>query len=142
MVDAADLDGTEIRPEQAADHVAVTALVEAAFGQPAEARLVERLRAEPATIGRVALVSGTVVGHVMASRVTGAAGPLAGRLVGVAPLAVAAAWRRRGIGARLMAALLADLCAHGDRLVVLVGDLRYHARFGFVPATPLGITCR
>jgi putative acetyltransferase len=140
MDERADRVDTMLRPERASDHAAIAALVEAAFGQPMEARLVERLRGEPATIAHVAVSGGEIVGHVMASRVTHANGGAG--FAGIAPLAVASAWRRRGIGAQLMNGMIAALRARGDRLAVLVGDLRYHARFGFVPATPLGITCR
>ena len=61
-----------IRPEMPADHAAITAVVAAAFGSPAEAELVERIRASPNHHPEYALVAeidGRVAGHVMVSDV-------------------------------------------------------------------------
>ncbi len=55
------------------------------------------------------------------------------------PLAVEPALKGRGIGAALMFhGLDAAAWARHSR-VVLVGDLDYYARFGFAPATPMGL---
>ena len=62
-----------IRPEVPADHAAIAEVVAAAFGSPAEAELVERIRASPNYHPEYALVAeldGRVVGHVMVSDVT------------------------------------------------------------------------
>ena len=55
------------------------------------------------------------------------------------PLAVAPALKGKGIGAALMFHGLdaAAWAKHGR--VVLVGDLAYYKRFGFQPATPMGL---
>ncbi|MGH6891703.1 MAG: GNAT family N-acetyltransferase, partial [Dongiaceae bacterium] len=54
------------------------------------------------------------------------------------PLAIAQVRAGKGIGRALMFKTL-DLAAQlGHDLVLLVGDVEYYKRFGFVPATPFG----
>ncbi|MBL8843016.1 MAG: N-acetyltransferase [Planctomycetes bacterium] len=136
----------QLRAEAPADHAAVDALLRDAFGGPAEAELLAELRRDEATLSLVATLdraefgAAAVVGHVAASRATARSG--ATGVVGLAPLAVAAPWRRNGIGARLMEEALAQLRARGERLVVLVGSVDYYRRFGFVPAAPHRLACR
>ena len=55
------------------------------------------------------------------------------------PLAVSSNHRGHGLGALLMQQGLAQARAMGHQLVILVGDLPYYARFGFVPASDYGI---
>ena len=55
-----------IRAEQPSDSVATRQVNEAAFGQPAEADLVDRLRAnEKAVLSLVAEDNGLIVGHIL-----------------------------------------------------------------------------
>lgn len=136
-----------IRPATAADAAAIDALVAEAFGQEAEARLVERLRAG----GRMAceLVAeedGAIVGHVAFSPVRiGEDGRVGedggGRWWGLAPLAVAPGWQKRGIGAALVRRGLAAAAEAGVTLVVVLGSPAYYGRFGFVPAERLRLRC-
>lgn len=127
-----------IRPEQAGDAAAIRAVIEAAFGQAAEAVLVERLRAAGALAPALVALEGNVpVGHVAFSPVTldGAAA----RALGLAPLAVRPDRQRAGIGSALVRAGLAACQAHGAAWVCLVGEPTYYARFGFVPAAAHGL---
>jgi predicted N-acetyltransferase YhbS len=55
------------------------------------------------------------------------------------PLAVEPALKGKGIGAALMFHGLDAAAWAGHARVVLVGALDYYARFGFAPATPLGL---
>lgn len=55
------------------------------------------------------------------------------------PLAVEPALKGRGIGAALMFHGLDAAAWARHARIVLVGDLDYYARFGFEPATPLGL---
>jgi putative acetyltransferase len=124
-----------IRPERAEDAAAVADVVTAAFGRPDEARLVEALRPAAALSLVAQDERGGVVGHVMLSHV--GLGP--GSAVALAPLAVAPEQQRRGIGAALVRAALAEAEARGEALVLVLGDPGYYGRFGFRPATALGI---
>jgi predicted N-acetyltransferase YhbS len=55
------------------------------------------------------------------------------------PLAVDAGARGQGLGGRLIESTLAAAAAAGHSRVLLVGDLGYYHRFGFVPAAGFGI---
>jgi predicted N-acetyltransferase YhbS len=54
------------------------------------------------------------------------------------PLAIAPDKAGNGIGRALMFKTLELAAQHGHDLVLLVGDVDYYKRFGFVPATPYG----
>lgn len=127
-----------IRPEAPSDHAAVHDVNVAAFGREVEARLVAMLRnqARP-LVSLVAEDAGTVVGHIMFSPVS--LGGFAGLMMGLAPMAVAPARQRGGIGSALVRAGL-GACRTFDAVVVL-GHAGYYPRFGFVPASRFGIRC-
>ncbi|MBL8861935.1 MAG: GNAT family N-acetyltransferase [Planctomycetes bacterium] len=134
--------GLRVRPEQPHDHAAVEALVAAAFGRAAEARLVARLRADPLAVSLVAEQDGTLVGHVLFTPIRAGGRSVGGRAMGLAPLSVAERARRSGIGARLVHEGLALLRRRGTSLVVVLGEPGYYGRFGFTPAAPAGLACR
>jgi putative acetyltransferase len=83
----------------------------------------------------VAVRNGELVGHVVCSRAT--VGDHAA--VGLGPIGVLPAHQRQGVGAALMHAVLAAADALELPLVGLLGSTEYYPRFGFVPATQLGI---
>ncbi|MEZ4382849.1 MAG: N-acetyltransferase [Nannocystaceae bacterium] len=130
-----------IREERATDAAAIAALVEAAFGQPDEAELVAALRRAGAlTLSLVALVDDAIVGHVAFSPVTIAGAEAATRgALGLAPMAVAPSWQRRGVGLRLIADALDRLRAAGCPAVVVLGHPHYYPRAGFVRASRFGL---
>jgi putative acetyltransferase len=134
----------EIRPEQPADHAAIAAVVTAAFGSPAEAVLVERIRESPRYRPAYALVAeldGRVVGHVMVSEVDLCVGDgaVVRPILSLSPLAVAPDVHGRGIGSALVRAVAALVDADGHPLIVLEGSPVYYARFGFGDARQHGI---
>lgn len=118
-----------LRAVASADHAAVAAVVEAAFGEPDEARLVEAIRAEGA--GLVELVAeegGAVVGHILFSRL--AAEP--DRFVaGLAPVSVTPSLQGRGVGGDLCNAGIEACRALGVEAIVVLGHPTYYPRFGF-----------
>ena len=123
-----------VRPETSEDAAAVRDVETRAFDRADEAALVDALRgAGKATISLVAIVDGHVVGHVLFSPVTLDGAPLG---LGLAPLAVAPEAQRRGVGAALVRAGLAEARAAGHGVVVVLGDPAYYRRFGFVAAEP------
>ena len=131
----------EIRAEAREHVLAVRHLHEQAFGgRPNEARLVELLRAAgKAVASLVAVEAMQVVGHVLFSPVT--LDPLQAGFngVGLAPVAVSPAHQRRGLGSRLIRAGLAQCRQVGYGVVVVLGDPRYYARFGFTRASDFGL---
>lgn len=129
-----------IRAERADDDAPIRAILLAAFGREAEARLVDRLHASgKIACSLVAEEEGRILGHVMFSRVT--IGETAVPALSLAPLAVLPAFQRLGIGSALVSAGLQQLRLGGQARVVVVGDPAYYPRFGFVPASRFGLVC-
>ncbi len=126
-----------IRDEGPADAPAVRAVVEAAFGRPLEADLIDRLRADgDAAVSLVAVDGGEVVGHVLFSRM---AAPF--RALALAPVSVAPHRQRSGFGTRLIRAGLDRARKGGWRGVFVLGDPAHYRRFGFDPALARGFAC-
>ena len=129
-----------IRSERLADHQAVRRLNLLAFGQPAEAELVDALRANgAAALSLVAAAGERVLGHILFSpvRVDGDGRPWSA--LGLAPMAVQPEDQRRGVGSALVRAGLEQAPALGHVVVFVLGHPAYDPRFGFRPAHPLGL---
>jgi predicted N-acetyltransferase YhbS len=126
----------EIRAEEAADALAVEALVAKSFGPGRFAKSVFRLRegvAPDAEFGFVAIEDGALRGSVRFWPVF--VGKTPTLLLG--PLAVESARRGRGMGIQLMQRGIDAARNEGARAIILVGDLPYYARVGFT-AIPRG----
>jgi putative acetyltransferase len=132
-----------IRPERPEETSAVRAVHEAAFGRSAEADLVDALRESQAWLPHLCFVAarpeGRIVGHIVLSRIAVGTGGALGALA-LGPIAVLPSEQRRGVGGALMRSALDAAAAAGERLVILVGDPAYYGRFGFGPASRLGVT--
>ena len=132
----------EIRPERPADGAAIADVVAAAFGSPAEARLVEAIRSSGGylpDLSLVAVLEGEVIGHVMISHVGLVDGATERRIASLSPLAIAPPLQGRGIGSALVRAAVARAEERGEPLVVLEGSPAYYGRFGFEHSVPHGI---
>ena len=131
-----------IRVEAAGDVGAVATIVAAAFGQQAEATLVERIRASDRyrpDYALVAVLDGAVVGHVMVSDVDLVNGDDRRRILSLSPLAVDPAHQAGGIGSALVREVARRVDADGHPLIILEGSPVYYARFGFEDSRPHGI---
>ena len=121
-----------IRPERPEDAGAVRELLEAAFGGPMEAGLVERLRAGGHLVLAQVAVEGTaIVGYGAWPRLSLETAKGLQPAVALAPLAVTPPRQSRGIGSALVAAGLAQLRAGGETIVFVLGEPDYYRRFGF-----------
>jgi predicted N-acetyltransferase YhbS len=123
-----------IRHERPTDIAAREALLDECFGSARFAKTSERLREgrRPAEgLSLVATDRGRLAGTVRMWHVC-AGHDRPALLLG--PLAVDSACRNRGIGAALMARAIAEARRRGHRLILLVGDEPYYARFGFSAA--------
>ena len=121
-----------IRPEEPHDRPEIHALLEAAFGQPAEADLVQRLRADGDLVLSLAADDGNLVGHIAFSRLALPDAPSL-RACALAPLAVLPQRQRHGIGSDLVREALKRLEEDGMDLVLVLGEPDYYGRFGFTP---------
>lgn len=118
-----------IRYARAADRPAIAQVVEAAFGQADEARLVERLRASgDALFELVSDEGGEVNGHILFSRLWADSQHL---YVALAPLAVRPGLQRAGVGSALVRASLDSAREFGAHGVIVLGHPAYYPRFGF-----------
>ena len=130
-----------IRHEQPDDAAVVSAVHTEAFGRPAEARIVERLRqAAGFYLGLVATEGDHIVGHSLFTPVPLRSDRSSDLVLALAPMAVRPAWQRRGIGGALVRAGLEACRNAGHDVVLVVGHPAFYPRFGFVPARPLGLS--
>ena len=133
---------TAIRVEEAQDVSQVRTLNERAFGQPAEADVVDKLRVacgdylalvadDEGIVGQIVFTPAVVEGP--GSRVVG---------MGLAPLAVTPDCQRQGIGSALTRRGLEILRERGCPFVIGLGHPEFYPRFGFERASAHGLTCR
>jgi putative acetyltransferase len=116
-----------VRSETRSDFAAIRIVEEVAFGQSAEAQLVEDLRAAGDSVfSLVAVDDGTVVGHVLFSRMKAPFPALA-----LGPVAVLPEYRRTGFGSRLIREGIARSEAAGWLGIFVLGDPAFYRRFGF-----------
>lgn len=129
-----------IRAEAADERAAVVRINDDAFGGTAESRLIESIsRTGRPTISLVACADGAPVGHIFFSEVhMRSDGPVLS-VFALAPMAVVPAWQRRGIGSRLVESGLDACVRRGGQVVVVVGHPAFYPRFGFVPASRVGL---
>ena len=132
-----------IRPEQPDDIAAVRAINETAFGQPAEATIVDSLRNTcPDAVSLVAVEGDRILGHIFFSPVcvSGGHGVIQG--MGLAPMAVLPERQRQGIGSMLVQAGIDAMRERNCLFVIVLGHPEYYPRFGFVPASRHGLSCQ
>ena len=130
-----------IRDEQPADSDAIGHINMQAFGQSAEAELVDALRVRGSILfSLVAWRGDSPVGHVLFSPLlTDHVQPVGAAALG--PVAVLPACQRQGIGSQLVQRGLSELKTAGVKFVVVLGHPEYYPRFGFAPAHEFGMTC-
>lgn len=123
----------QVRPAVAADHAAIAALNDEAFGGTWESRLVARLRSEGLVV--VELVAsdetGRIVGHIMFSRLSVTVDGRSFAAASLAPVSVAVDLQRRGIGALLARAGIEQARQAGIAAIIVLGHPGYYPRFGF-----------
>lgn len=132
-----------IRQEHQNDFHPVFEVNRHAFGQDSEARLVELLRHSEAFVPELSLVAtqeNTIIGHILFTKIKiihddkGENESLA-----LAPMAVAPAFQKQGIGSLLIKHGLDKARELSYRSVIVLGHEHYYPKFGFVPADKWGI---
>lgn len=129
------------RVEQPQDVSRIHAVNAAAFPTELEANLVDALREDPAAwIDGLSVVScdvsGEIVGYALLTRCTVDSHPA----LALGPCAVVPDLQRSGAGSAAIRAGLERARELGENLVVVLGHADYYPRFGFAPASRLGIT--
>jgi predicted N-acetyltransferase YhbS len=129
---------TTERPE---DGPAIETLLDTAFGPARDSKVSYRYRNGVAAVDDLKLVAraanDALIGTIRYWPILVGAAQKPGLLLG--PLAVAAGWQAKGIGAALTHRSLDMASWARHERVLLVGDYGYYKRFGFRPATPHGI---
>ena len=122
----------EIAPITPEDTLGVYAVIASAFGRKDEADLtVDLYREDAAVLALAARVDDAVIGACVFSRATIETEDGARSAALLAPLAVAPALQRCGVGTGLVAEGLSLLGLAGERIVLVLGDPAYYRRFGF-----------
>lgn len=125
-------DEVVLRAERPGDAAATAAVNRAAFDGDAEARLVDALRRDGPVIASLVALSGEeVVGHILFSQAWIDGTRSRTTVASLAPMAVAPARQRRGIGSALAAEGIKVCRRHGYGAIIVVGHPSYYPRFGF-----------
>ena len=90
----------------------------------------------------VAVQSGAVVGQVLFSPVTVSGPEGTWSAMALGPMAVRPERQRQGIGLQMMAVGLEACRQAGHDVCFVLGHPAYYPKAGFVPAPPLGLTCK
>lgn len=131
---------TQVQPESRGDEPGIAQVLRLAFPSDAEARLVDALRrAGRLSVSLVAFDGAEMVGCIAFSPVTIQAPAGGATGLGLGPVAVLPAARKRGIGARLVQTGLEACALAGTPFVVVLGNPTYYRRFGFQAAYHWGI---
>jgi predicted N-acetyltransferase YhbS len=138
-----------LRSEQPGDRDALLALTADAFsvspvtgrpvaGEPVEVNVLRELFVADEYLPEFSIVAeldGEIVGHVISTRAW--VGDL--ELLGLGPIGVTPRLQRHGIGTALMRETVIRANAAGEKGIALLGSTGYYPRFGFVPASSLGV---
>ena len=132
-----------IRPEWPKDASSIRLLLREGFETSAEADLVERLRHDGDLVLAMVATDATdgIFGYVAFPRLCVEHAGQEFPAIGLAPLVVAKAYRRQGIGADLVSGGLGNLGLRGESLVFVLGNPAYYMRFGFALDLTRPFTC-
>ncbi len=118
-----------VRPATPADHAAIRAITDAAFGGPDESAIIDGVRAEgQVLVELVADEDGEIVGHILFSRMTVTPDRF---FAGLGPVSARPDRQNSGHGQALCRAGIEAVRDLGVEAVVVLGHLDYYPRFGF-----------
>ena len=129
-----------IRKEQRGDEEQIRLVNTRAFGQPAEADIVDALRKTcPEGVSFVAEHKGQIVGHILFTPAVIETQEKEIGGMGLAPVSVLPEFQRQGIGSKLVQAGLDEMSKTRQPFVIVLGHPEYYPRFGFIRASHYGI---
>lgn len=131
-----------IRPEKAADYEQIKKVIDLAFGQVNEGRLVAQIRKLPDFIPELSLVAeinAQVVGHILFSIAEVRGRNKVFEILCLAPVSVLPKLQNQKIGTLLIREGLQRAKALGFQSVTVLGHQDYYPRFGFKRASRWGI---
>ncbi len=132
--DKRDIAALEIRESGPADVAAIEALYPQAFPDEDLLPLVRELLPDSGVaLSLVGVIDSQIVSHVVFTRCDVTDGDVVASLL--APLAVAPAWQRSGIGTETVRAGLRRLQEGDAQVVCVLGDPAYYGRLGFTTET-------
>jgi putative acetyltransferase len=132
-----------IRPETRLDLPAIRKINELAFGQVAEANLVDSLREYCRDLlSLLAIDDNEPVGHILFSPATIESEADTIRGMALAPMAVLPGRQRKGIGSALVREGLETLQHSSCPYIIVLGHPEFYPRFGFEPASRHGVKCQ
>lgn len=124
-----------IRDATPADLEEIAAVTRAAFHAGSPEKAVRIVREVDPEVSLVWEAGGLILGHTMLSRMRmGDHRPLQ-----LSPVSVHPDHQRRGIGSAIVREALHRADDLGEPFVLVLGHPAYYPRFGFEPATPLGV---
>src|SRR2546425_443330 len=124
-----------IRSESDADPGGISRVLVDSFGGQTEADLVHALRNNGTlTVSLVACATDEIVGHAAFSPMHAEGRTGRGDMLGLGPVAVHPKWQRQGIGSALVRDGLDECRRRAVAVVFVIGEPKFYARFGFVPA--------
>ena len=130
----------KIREEIPQDIDTIRAINEQAFGQPQEANIVDKLRANcDGLLFLVALKDEKIIGHILFNPVTIEGHHGIPKGMGLAPMAVLPEFQRHGVGSELVQAGIEILGKSKCPFIIVLGHPEYYPRFGFERASLYGI---
>lgn len=126
------MSGLTLRRAEESDRGAIHDVEQRAFGRADEADLVEKLvAAGDVVLELVAERAGTIVGHILFSRLRVETDGAALTGVALAPLAVLPEEQGTGVGSALVQEAHRRLQAAGETLSLVLGEPSYYGRFGY-----------
>jgi putative acetyltransferase len=131
-----------VRKEDINDYPEVKNVLDLAFGQGNEGKLVERLRNNPDFNPELSLVAECgkrVIGYILFFPIAITRSDARLISLALAPMAVDPDFQRKGIGKRLVEAGISRARQSGHKSVIVLGHPEYYQRFGFEPASKWNI---
>ena len=131
-----------IRQEQPQDFQAVYQINKQAFGQEAEAKLVDALRQSKVFVPELSLVAELdqhIIGHILFTKIKIVNGDKETESLALAPMAVSEVYQKQGVGGQLIQEGLKRATELGFASVIVLGHEHYYPKFGFEPASKWGI---